>query len=185
MILPDFKRQEYTMDLKATIRNVQDFPKPGIGFKDITTLLKDPVALKEATARFLSLIGDQKIDKVVGIESRGFVIGGILADKLHAGFIPVRKPKKLPAPVYKESYSLEYGTDSIEMHIDAIQPGDNVILHDDLLATGGTAEAAIKLIEKAGGNIVGILFIVELSFLNGRAKLGNHPVHALVEYDGE
>ena len=173
------------MDLKTAIRNVQDFPKPGIGFKDITTLLKDPVALKEATAQFLQIIGDQKVDKIVGIESRGFVIGGILADRLNAGFVPVRKPKKLPAAVYKESYTLEYGTDSIEMHIDAIQPGDHVILHDDLLATGGTAEAAIKLIEKAGGKIIGILFIIELSFLHGRAKLGSYPVHALVEYDGE
>ena len=172
-------------DLKKYIRSVKDFPKPGIVFRDITTILKDPIQFK-LTARLLFEHAENlDVNKVVGIESRGFIFGSLLAEKLDAGFIPIRKPGKLPAETVKETYSLEYGTDSIEMHRDAIQPGDKVLLHDDLLATGGTAEAACKLIEKLGGKVMQISFIIELSFLKGREKLKNYNVISLVDYDSE
>jgi adenine phosphoribosyltransferase len=172
-------------DLKKYIRSVKDFPKPGIMFRDITTILKDPVAFK-LTARLLFENAENlDINKVVGIESRGFIFGPLLSEKLDAGFIPIRKPGKLPAETVKETYSLEYGTDSIEIHRDAIQPGDKVLLHDDLLATGGTAEAACKLIEKLGGKVMQISFIIELSFLKGREKLKKYNVVSLVDYDSE
>jgi adenine phosphoribosyltransferase len=172
-------------DLKKYIRSVKDFPKPGIMFRDITTILKDPVPFK-LTARLLFENAENlDINKVVGIESRGFIFGPLLSEKLDAGFIPIRKPGKLPAETVKETYSLEYGTDSIEIHRDAIQPGDKVLLHDDLLATGGTAEAACKLIEKLGGKVMQISFIIELSFLKGREKLKKYNVVSLVDYDSE
>jgi adenine phosphoribosyltransferase len=172
-------------DLKKYIRSVKDFPKPGIMFRDITTILKDPVAFK-LTARLLFKNAENlDINKVVGIESRGFIFGPLLSEKLDAGFIPIRKPGKLPAETVKETYSLEYGTDSIEIHRDAIQSGDKVLLHDDLLATGGTAEAACKLIEKLGGKVMQISFIIELSFLKGREKLKKYNVVSLVDYDSE
>ena len=173
-------------DLKKYIRTVKDFPKPGIMFRDITTILKDPVALKLTSKLLFEKAKDLDINKVVGIESRGFIFGSMLAEKLDAGFIPIRKPGKLPAEIVKETYSLEYGTDSIEIHKDAIKPGDKVLLHDDLLATGGTAEAACKLIEKLGGKVLQISFIIELSFLKGREKLKNYNnVVSLIDYDSE
>jgi adenine phosphoribosyltransferase len=172
-------------DLKKYIRSVKDFPKPGIMFRDITTILKDPVPFKLAARLLFENAEHLDINKVVGIESRGFIFGPLLSEKLDAGFIPIRKPGKLPAETVKETYSLEYGTDSIEIHKDAIQPGDKVLLHDDLLATGGTAEAACKLIEKLGGKVMQISFIIELSFLKGRDKLKKYNVVSLVDYDSE
>ena len=172
-------------DLKKYIRNVPDFPKKGIVFRDITTLLKNPIALKEAIQQLYELTKGLKIDKVVGIESRGFIFGAMLAERLNAGFVLLRKPGKLPAKTEKEFYDLEYGRDSIEIHKDAISPGDKVLIHDDLLATGGTAKAAIKLVEKLGGEVVQVLFLVELSFLNGRGKLKGYNVKALVDYASE
>jgi adenine phosphoribosyltransferase len=169
-------------DLKQFIRDVHDFPKKGILFKDITTLLKDPTALKMTLARLYEEVKDLKINKVVGVESRGFIFGGMLAEKLNAGFIPIRKPGKLPADVIKQSYDLEYGTDTIEIHKDAISKGDRVLLHDDLLATGGTAAAACSLIELMGGEIILVSFIIELEFLHGREKLKDYKVHSLLNY---
>ena len=173
------------MDLKSTIRDVPDFPKKGIVFKDITTLLKNSEALSLVAEELYNIAKNKKITKVAGIESRGFILGGLLAQRLNAGFVPIRKPGKLPAGTISESYSLEYGTDSIEIHKDAIEPGDVVLLHDDLLATGGTMEAAVKLIEKLGGKVVQISFLIELNFLNGREKLKNYEVHSLIQYNAE
>ena len=172
-------------DLKNYIRSIKDFPKQGIMFRDITTLLKKPDALKETINQLYDIAKDKNINKVVGIESRGFILGGALAEKLGCGFVPVRKPNKLPAERISESYYLEYGEDKIEIHKDAIQKGDRVLMHDDLLATGGTMEAACKLIEKLGGEVVQISFIIELSFLNGRDKLKIFEVHSLVVYNDE
>ncbi len=172
-------------DLKNYIRNVKDFPKAGIVFRDITTLLKNPLALKQAIDDLYESVKELKIDKVVGIESRGFIFGGMLAERLNVGFVPVRKPGKLPAETEREFYDLEYGKDSIEIHKDAIQKGDRVLIHDDLLATGGTAKAAINLVEKLGGEVVEVLFLVELSFLKGRDKLKGYNVKALVDYTSE
>lgn len=169
-------------DLKKYIRDVKDFPKQGIIFKDITTLLSDRTALKITLEKLYKAASEKKIDKVVGIESRGFIFGGILAEKLNAGFVPVRKPGKLPAKTEKEIYELEYGSDSIEIHKDAIKPGEKILIHDDLLATGGTAKAAANLIEKLGGEIAQLSFIIELSFLNGREKLKNYDVNSLIIY---
>ncbi|MCX8106537.1 MAG: adenine phosphoribosyltransferase [Ignavibacterium album] len=173
------------MDLKAHIRNIKDFPKQGIMFRDITTLLKNPEAMKFTSDKLLDFAKGLKIDKVVGIESRGFIFGSILSEKLNAGFVPVRKPGKLPAEKEKATYQLEYGTDTLEIHKDAITPGDNVLIHDDLLATGGTMEAVCKMIEKLGGNVVQISFIIELTFLKGREKLKGYDVRSIVEYDSE
>lgn len=171
--------------LKKYIRNVKDFPKKGIMFRDITTILKDSAAFKTTAARLFEQAENLDVNKVVGIESRGFIFGSILAERLDAGFIPIRKPGKLPAETVRETYSLEYGTDSIEIHKDAIKPGDKILLHDDLLATGGTAAAACKLIERLGGKIIQVSFIIELSFLKGREKLKGYNVHSLVKYDSE
>lgn len=168
--------------LKEIIRDVPDFPKPGILFKDITTLLKDPRALKETGEILLDFTKDVKIDLVAGIESRGFIFGPLLAEKLGLGFVPIRKPGKLPADTYSVSYDLEYGTDTLEMHQDAIPEGANVLLHDDLLATGGTAAAAAQLIEKAGGKVAQMSFIIELSFLPGREKLGGYDIRSIIQY---
>lgn len=173
------------MDLKSHIRNIKDFPKPGVMFRDITTLIKDPEAFNYTSDLLLSFVADKKIDKVVGVESRGFIFGAVLAHKLNAGFIPVRKPGKLPAEKVSISYSLEYGEDKLEMHKDAIQPGDKVLIHDDLLATGGTMNAVCKLIEKLGGEIVQLSFIIELSFLHGRGKLEKYDVRSIVNYVDE
>ncbi len=173
------------MDLKKFIRDVPDFPKKGVVFKDITTLLKDKTAFKETLEQLYSKVSSLKVDKVVAIESRGFIFGSLLADRLNAGFVPVRKPGKLPAEKISESYQLEYGTDSLEIHIDAIQKGDKILIHDDLLATGGTVEAVCKMVEKLGGEIVGILFLIELDFLKGREKLKNYAVHTIIHYESE
>ncbi|HLP64855.1 adenine phosphoribosyltransferase [Flavobacterium sp.] len=170
------------MPLKQYIRDIQDFPKPGIGFKDITPLLINPIARKETLNILLSTLKDQKIDKVIGVESRGFFFGMLLAEELNAGFIPVRKPNKLPYKTISASYDLEYGSDSLEIHIDAIQKGDRVVIHDDVLATGGTAKAVCELVEQLGGTIVQVNFLMELSFLNGREKLGNLPVFSAINY---
>lgn len=173
------------MDLKKLIRDVPNFPIEGIVFKDITTLLKDPEGYSETLDKLYNLTKNKGITKVIGIESRGFIFGGALAEKLNAGFVPIRKPGKLPAETVSESYELEYGTDKIEIHKDALQEGDKVLLHDDLLATGGTMEAACKLVEKLGAEIVQISFIIDLTFLNGKEKLKGYDVHSLIEYDSE
>ncbi len=172
-------------NLADFIRDVPDFPKKGIIFKDITTLLKNPETLKETSSVLYDLAKDKGITKVAGIESRGFIFGGLLAEKLNAGFVPIRKPNKLPAEKISETYALEYGTDTIEIHRDAILPGDKVLLHDDLLATGGTAQAAVKLIEKLGGEVVQISFLIELVFLNGRELLKGYDIHSLIKYSAE
>ena len=172
-------------ELKKYIRSIKDFPIKGIMFRDITTLLKEPMAVEKTVNALLAFCDGLKIDKVVGIESRGFILGGLLAQKLKVGFIPARKPGKLPAETASQTYQLEYGEDKIEIHKDAINKGDKVLLHDDLLATGGTAEAAAKLIEKLGGEVVQISFIIELTFLKGRDKLKKYDVKSLVKYDSE
>jgi adenine phosphoribosyltransferase len=173
------------MNLSETVRSIPDFPKKGIVFRDITTLLKDAEALRNAVDLLSSRYEHSKIDKVVCIESRGFILGSALAVSLGAGFVPVRKKGKLPAEVIREQYALEYGTDVIEMHVDAIQPGERVLLHDDLLATGGTMCAAIRLVEKLQANIVGISFLIELSFLQGRKNLKDYDIYSLVQYHSE
>ena len=169
-------------DLKAYIREVPDFPKPGILFYDITTLLQDSLALRMTVDRFVWLFAKKQIDKVVGIESRGFMFGPIVAYDLNAGFVPVRKPGKLPYQKIRESYELEYGTDTVEMHNDAIRPGENVLVVDDLVATGGTALAAARMVESLGGTVAGFGFIIELTFLNGRKKLQGYEVESLIRY---
>lgn len=174
-----------SQDLTKYIRSIKDFPKEGIMFRDITTLLKEPAGINETIDQLYAFTKGLKIDKVVGIESRGFIFGSLLAQKLNAGFVPIRKPGKLPAETESQTYELEYGTDKMEIHKDAIKPGENVLIHDDLLATGGTAEASCKLIEKLGGKIVQISFIIELTFLNGRQKLSNYDVKSIIEYDSE
>ena len=173
------------VDLKKYIRSIRDFPIKGIMFRDITTLLKDPVAVKETLGQLLDFTKGKNIDKVVGIESRGFIFGAMLANELKAGFVPIRKPGKLPAERESQTYQLEYGLDKIEIHKDAISEGDKVLIHDDLLATGGTAEAACKLVEKLGGKVEQLSFIVELSFLSGREKLRNYNVNSLIIYEDE
>ena len=170
------------MDLRSLIRDVPDFPKEGVIFKDITLLLQDPEALKETTNALIKLLDGQKIDKVVGMESRGFIFGPILANKLNAGFVPIRKPGKLPSTRLSETYDLEYGTDTLEIHIDGIEKGDKVLIHDDVLATGGTANAACKLIERLGGEIVQCNFLIELTFLEGLTKINNYSVQSLLKY---
>jgi adenine phosphoribosyltransferase len=176
---------EESKRLRESIRSVPDFPKQGIVFRDITTLLKDPEALREAGASLLARYRHLRIDKVAAIESRGFILGGILAEKLGVGFVPIRKPGKLPAAVARKEYSLEYGTDALEIHRDAIRPGERVLLHDDLLATGGTAKAACSLIEELGGVVVGVAFLIELQFLAGRDALRGYDVYSLVQYGAE
>lgn len=170
------------MSLKKYIRDIQDFPKQGIVFKDITPLLSSPDAIKETLDVLLSNLKNKKIDKVIGVESRGFFFGILLAEKLNAGFIPVRKPKKLPFKTISATYDLEYGTDTLEIHIDAIKKGDKVLIHDDVLATGGTAKAVCELVEQLGGEIVECNFLMELSFLNGRQKLNNQNIFAAITY---
>lgn len=172
-------------ELIDSIRSIPDFPKKGIVFRDITTLLKDPLAFNKAIDIFTEHYRSKEIAKVVSVESRGFIFGAALAYTLGAGFVPVRKPKKLPAETIREEYALEYGTDTIEMHVDAISQGEKVVLIDDLLATGGTILAAAKLVERLGGNIVSLGFLIELSFLNARSRLGKYDVFSIVNYDSE
>lgn len=170
-------------ELKKYIREVPDFPKPGINFYDITTLLKDPLALRMTVDRFAWLFSNaHRPDKVVGIESRGFMFGPSLAYSLNAGFVPVRKPGKLPARKITQSYDLEYGTDQLEMHADAVEKGERVLIVDDVIATGGTALATAQMVESVGAEVVGFGFIIELSFLPGRAKLEGYDVESLIRY---
>ena len=170
------------MDLARLIRDVPDFPKKGILFKDITTLLRDPEAFREAIDALAARYVDERIDEVVAVESRGFVFGAPLAYKLGAGFVPVRKPGKLPAQTTSVEYSLEYGTGRLEMHLDAIQPGQRILLVDDLLATGGSAKAAAELVERLGGVIVGVAFLIELEFLQGARKLEGYRIYSLIRF---
>ena len=168
--------------LRKLIREVPDFPKEGINFYDITTLLKDAEGLKQTIDALADAFKDEKIDTVIGVESRGFIFAAPLAYHLGAGFVPVRKPKKLPAEKVSVSYDLEYGQDTLEMHTDAVGEGHRVLIVDDLLATGGTAKAVVDLVEQLGGEIVGLLFLVELDFLNGRSKLPGEPVYSVLRY---
>jgi len=170
------------MDLEKIIRDVPDFPKAGIVFKDITTLLQDGDAFRQALNQMMKKYLDEKIDKVLAVEARGFVFGGVLAYKLGCGFVPARKPGKLPYRTIGEEYILEYGSNALEIHEDSIRPGERVLIVDDLLATGGTALAAAKLAEKLGGEVVGIEFLIELSFLHGREKLSRYKVNSLITY---
>ncbi len=169
--------------LKDKIRHVPDFPKPGILYYDITTLLRDPVGLTEVIDGLTEPFRDQQVDVVVGIESRGFILGAAVADRLRTGFVPLRKPGKLPSRTIQQSYDLEYGSDALEIHDDAIDEGQRVLIVDDLLATGGTARAAVDLVKKAGGEVAGLAFLVELQFLEGRARLGNTaPLFVALQY---
>jgi adenine phosphoribosyltransferase len=168
--------------LKARIRNVPDFPKAGILFYDITTLLQDPAGFRAAIDSLVLPFQNQGIDVVVGIESRGFIFGSVVADRIGAGFSPVRKPGKLPSKTVRATYALEYGTDSLEMHEDAVSHGQRVLIVDDLLATGGTASATADLVKRVGGEVHAFAFLIELLALNGRAKLGTHPVHSVLQY---
>ncbi len=169
--------------LKCLIRGVPDFPKPGILFYDITTLLKVPAAFQSVVAQMADPFSGQQIQKVVAVESRGFILGGPIAGRLNAGFVPVRKPGKLPSHTLEESYSLEYGTDCLTIHEDAISAGERVLIVDDLLATGGTALATHRLVTRLGGNVVGMAFMIELLFLNGRDKLPKDIVFSLLSYE--
>ncbi len=170
------------MHFKTYIRDIADFPSPGVLFKDITPLLQDGTALQEASKALVALVGDQAVDKVVGIEARGFFFGTQLATQLNAGFVPVRKLGKLPAEKISETYALEYGTDTLEIHKDSIVRGDRVLIHDDVLATGGTAKAVCQLIERLGGEIVQCNFLIELDFLEGNKKLNGYPIQSLLHY---
>ena len=172
------------MELKSLIRNIPDFPQPGIMFRDITTLLNNPQGLRYTIDLLAEQCQQQNLvpDRVVGMESRGFIFATPLAYKLDAGFVPVRKPGKLPAPVHKAEYELEYGTDSLEIHQDAIAPGSKVLIVDDLIATGGTASATVELLQKLGVEVIGLAFVIELTALSGRANLPALPIISLVKY---
>jgi adenine phosphoribosyltransferase len=170
-------------DLRAKIRDIKNFPSEGILFKDITTLLKDGPAWRFAVDSLANRYQDERVDVVVGVESRGFIFGGAIAHQLRAGFVPVRKVGKLPAKTIEVEYELEYGRDALAMHEDAISPGQRVLAVDDLLATGGTMGATLRLVEQLGGRVVGVAFMIELAFLHGREKLHNYPVHSLIVYD--
>ncbi|MFV8363018.1 adenine phosphoribosyltransferase [Flavobacterium sp. ZT3P35] len=170
------------MSLEKYIRDIQDFPKEGIMFKDITPLLINAEARKKCLDLLVAAVSNQRVDKVIGVESRGFFFGTLLAQELNAGFIPVRKPNKLPYETISATYDLEYGTDTLEIHADAIQKGDRILIHDDVLATGGTARAVCELVERLGGEIVQCNFLIELTFLNGRSKLDGKDIFAALTY---
>jgi adenine phosphoribosyltransferase len=170
------------MDLKQHIRHVPDFPKAGILFYDITTLLRDAAGFKTTIDLLCTPYEGKDIDVVVGIESRGFILGGAVATRLGAGFIPIRKPGKLPSKALKESYDLEYGKDALEIHTDAVQNGQRVLIVDDVLATGGTAAAATQLVKKLGGELTGLAFLIELIALNGRAKIAGEQIYSVLQY---
>jgi len=176
----------FDTDLKASVRTIRDYPKPGIEFRDITTLLADPRCFRRAVDELVHPWAGNKIDKVAGVEARGFILGGAVAHQLSAGFVPIRKKGKLPHTTVRMAYALEYGTDEIEMHVDAISPGERVILVDDLIATGGTAEGAIKLLRQIGANVIAACFIVDLPDLGGAAKLRamDVPVRTLMSFEG-
>lgn len=168
--------------LKSKIRHVPDFPKKGILFYDITTLLNDRAGFRDTIEALTAPYRAERIEQVVGIESRGFILGAAVATALGAGFVPIRKPGKLPSSTFKESYALEYGTDALEIHADAVGRDQRVLLVDDVLATGGTARAAVDLVKRTGGHVVGAAFLIELNFLNGRAKLPGEPVYSVLQY---
>jgi adenine phosphoribosyltransferase len=170
------------MDLKQHIRHVPDFPKAGILFYDITTLLRDPMGFRATIEMLATPYVGQRIDAVVGIESRGFILGGAVAQRIGAGFIPVRKPGKLPARALKESYNLEYGKDALEIHEDAIEHGQRILVVDDVLATGGTAAATAQLVKKLGGELHGLAFLIELLALNGKDRLAGEQVYTVLQY---
>jgi adenine phosphoribosyltransferase len=174
------------MELAALIRSIPDHPKPGILFRDITTLLKDAEGFRLAIARFARHYRDARIAKVAAVEARGFIIGAAIAHELKAGFVPLRKPGKLPAPHLSEDYQLEYGMDRLQVHVDALHQGERVLVADDLIATGGTAEAACKLVERCGARVVECCFVIELRDLGGRARLAQqgHGVYSLLEFEG-
>ncbi len=171
--------------LGKSIRSIPDFPKPGVLFRDVTTLIKDKAAFKKAVDELAKKYKGKKIDKVVGVEARGFIFGAALAYKIGAGFVPVRKKGKLPCKIISAAYALEYGKDALEIHLDAIKPAEKVLIIDDLLATGGTVSAAIKLVEKLRGKIMGIEFVIELIDFKGRDKFKKYPVYSLVKFRGE
>ncbi|HEY4277890.1 MAG TPA: adenine phosphoribosyltransferase [Conexibacter sp.] len=173
------------MDLRSHIRGIPDYPKPGIVFRDITPLLLDPGALNGAIAQLAAFAAGRRVDYVVAAEARGFILGAALARELGAGFVPARKPGRLPQETVSAQYVLEYGVDSLEVHADAIAHGAHVLVHDDLLATGGTARALCDLVEQLGGHVVGCAFLVELSFLGGRGRLAPFEVHSLVDFASE
>lgn len=171
--------------LKSIIRSVPDFPVQGILFRDVTTLLKDPDAFGEVIDRLAEMFEETEVDLVAGVESRGFIFGAPLAYELGAGFVPIRKPGRLPAEKIYREYALEYGTNRLEIHVDAVEPGQRVLVIDDLLATGGTARASAELVEALGGKVVGVAFVIELSFLDGRQALADYPVMSLIEFEAE
>ena len=170
------------MNIENYIRDIQNFPKPGIGFKDITPLLLNAEATQACLDLLVSSLAGKRIDKVIGVESRGFFFGMLLAQRLGVGFIPVRKPKKLPFDTISASYDLEYGSDTLEMHTDAIEKGEHILIHDDVLATGGTAKAVCEMVEQLGGTIVQCNFLMELTFLNGREKIKDYEIYAALTY---
>ncbi|WP_108425854.1 adenine phosphoribosyltransferase [Flagellimonas amoyensis] len=170
------------MDLSTYIRDIPNFPKPGVVFKDITPLLKDPKALQLATESLLRFTADIKVDKVVGVDSRGFIFAPLLAQKIGAGFVPVRKSGKLPFDALSEPYELEYGQETLQIHSDAIEKGEKVLVHDDVLATGGTAKAVCRLVERLGGEVVQCNFLIQLTFLDGANKLNGYPIRSLLQY---
>jgi len=172
-----------TQKLRELIRDVPDYPKKGIVFKDITTLIKRGDAFDEVINIFLEKCKDKKVDLVAAVESRGFIFGGVLANRLKVGFVPIRKFGKLPARTVEQKYDLEYGTDTLEIHKDAVAPGQRVLIVDDLLATGGTIQATCKLVEKLGGEVAGILVMIELGFLNGREKIKDYDLFTLIKYE--
>jgi adenine phosphoribosyltransferase len=171
------------VDLAALVRDIPDFPEPGIVFKDITPVLADPVAFNALIAAITEKFEDARVSKVAGIEARGFTLAAPVARALEAGFVPLRKPGKLPWKTISHSYNLEYGTDALEMHIDAVDPQERVLIVDDVIATGGTACAAVELLRRAQAEVVGVAVFIELGFLNGRAALEGVPFHALIRYD--
>ncbi len=181
--MPEHTKNVDVEALKRLVRTVPDFPKPGILFYDITTLLKDKTGFAQLIDALAAHYIEREVDLVLGIEARGFIFGPALAYRLNAGFVPVRKPRKLPASVARVTYDLEYGTDTLEIHMDAIARGQNVVLVDDLLATGGTMEATVKLVKQLGGNISGLCFAVELDFLKGRERFPEYDVFSLLHYD--
>jgi adenine phosphoribosyltransferase len=172
-----------TLDLRSFIRDIPDYPQPGIVFRDVTPLFLDAAALHHAVALLAGWASERDVDYVVAAEARGFVLGGALAARLGAGFIPARKPGKLPRAAISVEYALEYGVDALEVHRDALSGGARVLVHDDLIATGGTAEALCRLVESAGAEVVGCAFVIELAFLGGRERLAGHEVHSLVTYE--
>jgi adenine phosphoribosyltransferase len=180
---PGRERSMDASELRAKIRDIKDFPTEGILFKDITTLLKDPKAFRAVVDQLATNYIQSRVEVVVGIESRGFIFGGAVAHELGAGFVPVRKLGKLPAKTIEVEYELEYGRDALAMHEDAIAPGQRVLVVDDLLATGGTMVATLRLVQQCGGVVVGVAFLIELAFLRGRAKLKDHPITSLIVYD--